>query len=362
MNEKYMRIANELAKKGIGRVNPNPKVGAVIVKDGRVIGQGYHEVYGQSHAEVNAFKSLSEDATGAIMYVTLEPCCHYGKTPPCVDRIIENKISKVVVSNLDPNPLVAGKGIERLKSAGIEVVTGVLEEECSKVNEIFMKYIINKIPFVLLKSGMSLDGKIATTSGESKWITSEESRYEVHKLRNEFSAIMVGVDTVIKDNPELTCRLEDGRNPIRIVVDSNLRIPIDSKLINDNKAKTIVATTDKADKEKIKLLENNNVKVLIIKEKKNRVDLNELMIEIGKLKIDSILLEGGATLAFSALESKIVDKVQIYISPKIIGGEKSKTPVGGLGIESLIDAFKVEDMVCRNIGEDIVIEGNMKYL
>ena len=361
MDENYMELALELAKKGMGKVNPNPMVGAIIVKNGKIIGQGYHEVYGQAHAEVNAFNSVIEDADGATMYVTLEPCSHYGKTPPCVDKIIENKISRVIVGSVDPNSVVSGKGIKKLRDAGIEVITGVLEDECKKLNEVFMKYIVSKEPFVILKSAMSLDGKIATSKGESKWITGEKARMEVHKLRNEVSAIMVGVNTIIKDNPQLTCRLENGRNPIRIVVDSTLRIPIESKVISDiDEAKTIIATTDKANSDKILELTNAGVTVLIIKSKDGRVDLQELMIKLGKLNIDSILLEGGGTLNFSALEQGIVDKIQIYISPKIIGGEKSKTPVGGNGIELLKDAFKIQGLTSRCVGEDILIEGYIK--
>lgn len=356
-----MKLALELAKKGMGKVNPNPMVGAIIVKNGKVIGEGYHEAFGQAHAEVNAFNSLIEDAAGATIYVTLEPCSHYGKTPPCVDKIIENKISRVIVGAFDPNPVVSGKGVKKLRDVGIEVITGVLEDECTKINEVFMKYIVSKKPFVILKSAMSLDGKIATSKGESKWITGEKSRVEVHKLRNEVSAIMVGVNTIINDNPQLTCRLENGRNPIRIVVDSTLRIPIESKVISDiAEAKTIIATTDKGSSDKILELTNAGVTVLIIKSKDGRVDLQELMIELGNLNIDSILLEGGGILNFSALDQGIVDKIQIYISPKIIGGEKSKTPVGGNGIEILKDAFKIQGLTSRSVGEDILIEGYIK--
>ncbi|GAA0086467.1 bifunctional diaminohydroxyphosphoribosylaminopyrimidine deaminase/5-amino-6-(5-phosphoribosylamino)uracil reductase RibD [Clostridium sp. CTA-7] len=360
MNEKYMRMAIELAKKGVGKVNPNPMVGAVIVKDEKVIGEGYHEEYGKAHAEVNAFSSLIEESKGATLYVTLEPCSHYGKTPPCVDKIIENKIAKVVVGAFDPNPLVAGRGIKKLKDAGIDVVTSVLEEECKKVNEVFMKYIVEKKPFVVLKTAMTLDGKISTPSGESKWITNEESRKEVHKLRNKLSAIMVGVNTVIKDNPELTCRLEGGRNPIRIIVDSKLRIPMESKVVIDKLARTIVATTELANKDRVLDLKKLGVEVIIIKAKNERVDLQSLMVELGKLNIDSILLEGGSTLSFSALEDKIVDKIQAYIAPKIIGGEKSKTPVGGKGIEKLSNAIMLENMKVISVGRDLLIEGYLK--
>lgn len=356
LNEEYMKLAMEMAEKGAGKVNPNPMVGAIIVKDGRVIGRGYHKQYGRNHAEVNAFESLLDNPEGATIYVTLEPCSHYGKTPPCVDKIIKNKISKVVIGALDPNPIVRGRGISALKEAGIEVVTGVLEEECKKLNEIFMKYIIEKKPFVVLKTAMTLDGKIATESGESKWITSEESRQDVHKLRNKLASIMVGVDTVIKDNPELTCRLEGGRNPIRIIVDSKLKIPMDANVIMDNLSHTIIATTEFADKTKIVSLEKLGVKILIIKSKNERVDLQDLMIKLGKLNIDSVLLEGGSTLTFSALEENIVDKIQFYISPKIIGGKNSKTPVGGKGIKKISDAIKLENMTVRYIGIDLLIE------
>lgn len=360
LNEEYMKLAIEIAKKGVGWVNPNPMVGAVIVKEGRVIGQGYHKCYGGNHAEVNAFENLCENPEGGTIYVTLEPCSHYGKTPPCVDKIIKNKISKVVIGALDPNPLVVGNGIKVLEEAGIEVVTGVLEEECKKLNEIFMKYIVCKKPFVVLKTAMTLDGKIATESGESKWITSEEARREVHKSRNKLASIMVGVDTVIKDNPELTCRLEDGRNPIRIIVDSKLRIPMDAKVVVDKLAETIIATTEFADKDKILFLEKLGVKVIITKSKNGRVNLQSLMIKLGELNIDSVFLEGGSTLNFSALEENIVDKMQVYISPKIIGGEKSKTPVGGKGIKKLRDAIMLENTTVRYIGTDLLIEAYMR--
>ena len=361
LKEEYMALALELAKKGMGRVHPNPMVGAIIVKDGKILGQGYHQKCGEGHAEVNAFKDAeqrNENVEGAEMYVTLEPCSHFGKTPPCADKIIEKKISKVFIGTLDPNPLVAGRGVKKLEDAGIEVEYGILESECYKLNEVFMKYIVEKVPFVVMKTGMSLDGKIATYSGESKWITGEKSREDVHKLRNELTGIMVGINTVLKDNPELTCRIEGGRNPIRIVVDSNLRIPMDCKIVNTAKeVETIVATTDKSNLEKKKNLENKGVKIIVVSSKNEKVDLKELMIILGNLKIDSILLEGGGTLNFSALEQKIVDKVKIYIAPKIIGGEASKTPIEGTGIKNLKEAFKINNLAVSKIGEDILIEG-----
>lgn len=352
-----MQLAIELARKGEGKVNPNPMVGAVIVRDGIVIGEGYHEKYGEGHAEVNAFKSLKEDPSEATMYVTLEPCSHYGKTPPCVDKIVKNNIKRVVIGMIDPNPLVAGKGIDKLKKAGIEVKVGILEDECKKLNEVFIKYILSKKPFVVLKAAMSLDGKIATRTGESKWISSKKSRLHVHNLRNKLSGIMVGVNTVIKDDPELTCRIQNGSNPIRIIVDSILRIPMNSKVLQNKDNKTIIATTKRANMKNMQELLKKNIKVLIIEEKNGQVNLNALIKKLGELNIDSILLEGGGTLNYSALEENIVDKVMIYISPKIIGGEFSKTPVGGIGIDKLNDAFKLKDITANIVDEDILVEG-----
>lgn len=353
-----MRMALELARKGKGWTTPNPLVGAVIVKGGRIIGQGYHQKYGQPHAEVNAIASAKEDVTGATLYVTLEPCSHFGKTPPCSDLLIDKNIKRVVVGTLDPNPLVAGKGIERLRNNGIEVVTGVLEEESQKLNEIFIKYIVTKEPFVVMKNAMSLDGKIATVTGESQWISGESSRKQVHSLRHELAGIMVGIETIIKDDPQLTSRTLNSRNPIRIVVDSQLRIPIASKVLTQqDKAKTIVATTKRANNEKLDTLKQMGIEVIVIKVKCERVDLRELMKVIGAKGIDSILLEGGANLNFSALEEGIVDKIQSYIAPKIIGGKEAKTAVEGAGIQLLKNAFKIDRMTPVMVGEDLFVEG-----
>lgn len=358
LDEVYMRMALDLARKGKGWTTPNPLVGAVIVKGGRIIGQGYHQKYGQPHAEVNAIASAKEDVTGATLYVTLEPCSHFGKTPPCSDLLIDKNIKRVVVGTLDPNPLVAGKGIERLRNNGIEVVTGVLEEESQKLNEIFIKYIVTKEPFVVMKNAMSLDGKIATVTGESQWISGESSRKQVHSLRHELAGIMVGIETIIKDDPQLTSRTLNSRNPIRIVVDSQLRIPIASKVLTQqDKAKTIVATTKRANNEKLDTLKQMGIEVIVIKVKCERVDLRELMKVIGAKGIDSILLEGGANLNFSALEEGIVDKIQSYIAPKIIGGKEAKTAVEGAGIQLLKNAFKIDRMTPVMVGEDLFVEG-----
>ncbi|WP_195263166.1 bifunctional diaminohydroxyphosphoribosylaminopyrimidine deaminase/5-amino-6-(5-phosphoribosylamino)uracil reductase RibD [Clostridium sp. 1001275B_160808_H3] len=361
MDKKYMQLAIDLAKNGKGKVNPNPLVGAVIVKNGKVIGQGYHKKYGGNHAEIEAINNSTESVEGATIYVTLEPCYHYGKTPPCVDKLISSKISRVVIGSLDANPLVSGKSIDKLKQVGIEVNVGVLEEECFRLNEVFMKYIKTKKPYVVLKSAVSLDGKIATKTGESKWITGEISRLKVHELRNELSAIMVGINTVLQDDPSLTCNINNGRNPIRIIVDSNLRIPLDSKILkNSHNYKTIIATTKNADLKKKKLIEELGAEVLIIKSLNNKVDLNDLMIKLGELKIDGILLEGGGELNFSALKAEIVDKVMIFIAPKIIGGRNSKTSIEGEGINLLSESYKIDNLKTENLGEDILLTGYIK--
>lgn len=358
MDEFYMNRVLSLAKKGMGFVNPNPLVGAIIVKDGKIIGEGYHKAYGQPHGEVEAFLNAKDSVEGATIFVNLEPCSHYGKTPPCSDLIIKKKIKEVVIGMVDPNPLVSGKGIEKLRKAGIKVRVGILEESCKKLNEGFIKYITKKEPFFLLKSAISLDGKIATYNDESMWITGEKAREEVQYLRKEYSAILVGIETVIKDNPRLNCRIEGGRNPIKIVVDSNLRIPLDCYLIkNIKESKLIVATTERAEKEKIEILEKLGVEVLIIKERDNRVDLKELSKALYQLKIDKVLVEGGGTLNYSAIESGLIDKVIFYIAPKIIGGKEAKTAIEGVGIKSIKDVFRVKELKLRTVGEDVVIEG-----
>ncbi|KAJ51143.1 diaminohydroxyphosphoribosylaminopyrimidine deaminase/5-amino-6-(5-phosphoribosylamino)uracil reductase [Clostridium tetanomorphum] len=360
MEERYMKRALELAKGGIGYVNPNPLVGAVILKDGKILGEGYHKIYGGAHAEINAFNSAQEDVKGASMYVTLEPCSHYGKTPPCAKAIVEKGIKKVIVAMLDPNPLVSGKGMEILRNNGIEVEVGLLEEEAKKLNEIFIKYITTKRPFCIMKTASTLDGKIATVNGDSKWITNEKSREYVHHIRHRVSAIMVGVDTVIKDNPSLTTRIKDlqGKNPVRVIVDSSARIPLDSKIFKEE-GRIIIVTTEKANKDKIKEIQHIGGEIIVSPIKENKVDLNYLMLKLGEMKIDSVLLEGGSTLNYSALKEGIVDKVMSFIAPKIIGGIKAKTPVGGEGIEYIKDCINLKDINITRFDNDILIEGNL---
>lgn len=359
----YMQRAFELAKKGVGRVNPNPLVGAVIVREDKIIGEGYHEFFGGPHAEVNAFRSATESVAGATMYVTLEPCSHYGKTPPCAEAIVKNKIAKVVIGMLDPNALVAGKGVKLLEDNGIDVEYGYLCEELSQINRVFLKFIQRKLPYVIMKTAMTLDGKIASKTGDSRWVSNEKSRVRVHQLRNELSGIMVGVDTVIADDPILTTRLEneEGRNPVRIVVDSSARIPLESKIVNTaDQAKTIVVVTEKADSIKIAGIQELGNDVLMVKSRNGRVDLPDLMLKLGEAGIDGILLEGGATLNFSALEAGIVDEVMSFIAPKIIGGVNSKSPVGGEGIDKMKDAIELEDIKYEQLGQDLMLRGKIK--
>ena len=363
METKFMKRALELAALGAGYTKPNPLVGAVIVKNGKIIGEGYHAVYGSNHAEINAFKSAIEDVSGATMYVTLEPCSHYGKTPPCANAIVEKGIKKVVIGLLDPNPLVSGKGIEILKNNGIEVVTGILAEDGKKLNEIFLKYIKEKLPYGILKTAMTLDGKIASAIGDSKWITNELSRQYVHELRHRVSGIMVGIGTVLADNPELTTRLsnKEGIDPIRIIVDSTAKIPLNSKVLNlSSKAKTIIATTEKADKQSLKYIEDKGADIILTPLKNNRVDLSYLMQQLGQRDIDSVLIEGGSALNFSALEECIVDKVISFIAPKMIGGATAKTPVGGNGISHMKNALQLENIQISRFHEDIMIEAYLR--
>ena len=362
IDEMYMERALELAAKGRGTTTPNPMVGAVIVKNGRIIGEGYHIRAGGGHAEVNAFKNAVEDVTGATMYVTLEPCSHYGKTPPCADKIVEKKIGRVVVGALDPNPLVAGRGIEKIRNAGIPVITGVLAERSIALNEVFMKYIVTKRPFVLLKAAMSLDGKIATAEGESQWISCETSREEVHRLRHELTGIMAGIGTVLADDPMLNCRIPGGKQPVRIIVDSHLSIPEESKLVCSAKEfPLVVAAVENSDAAKKERLAEQGVKVIEVSaDDAGHVDLNILMDCLGEMKIDSILLEGGGRLAEGALKAGIVDKVQFYIAPMLIGGESAKTPVEGRGIAALSEAWHISNWKAEVIGDDIKITGYIK--
>lgn len=359
----YMKRAIQLALRGRITCRPNPMVGAVIVKDGAVIGEGWHKVCGSLHAERNAIADMKNrgfDARGATLYVTLEPCCHYGRTAPCTEAIIENGFSKVVIGSRDPNPLVSGKGVQILRNAGIEVVQDYMKEQCDALNPVFFHYITTKTPYVRLKYAMTLDGKVATKTGASKWISGPQSLKLVHKMRNENYAIMVGSGTVLADNPLLTCRIRGGRNPIRIICDSHLRIPLDCNLVKTaSQVRTIVVTTEKmALSDKAEDIRKAGVEVL---EAGNaaRVNLNTLMVKLGQMEIDSLLLEGGATLAGSALEAGIINEIHTFIAPKVFGG-KAKSPVEGLGVETPDSAFMFEVKSVKRVGNDILVISRKK--
>jgi len=357
-DNKFMQMALAQASRGLGRVNPNPLVGAVIVRGNNVIGSGYHELFGGPHAEINAIRNANNSVEGATMYVTLEPCSHYGKTPPCADALIEAKIARVVIAMKDPNPWVSGKGIDRLKDNGIEVIVGVFEKEAQELNRIFIRYIQTKLPFVVMKSAMSLDGKIATATGHSQWISCTESRQYVHALRNELMGIMVGVNTVITDDPELTTRMDGvkGRNPIRIVVDSKGRIPLSAKMLKDGSLNpVIIATTSGFPEEKRLSLEQSGHKVLTLPERYGHVDLQKLMHELGELGIDSILLEGGGTLNESALKNGIVDEIQFIIAPLLLGGRDAISPVEGAGFNTVDEGIRLDQMTTHQMGKDILM-------
>lgn len=359
-DEKYMRLAMQLAGNAIGRTSPNPLVGAVIVKDNRVVGCGWHRKAGTPHAEVHALNQAGELAQGADVYVTLEPCAHYGKTPPCAKALVEAKVKNVYGGLLDVNPKVAGKGFKILEDAGIHVEYGFLQDELRKQNEVFFKWIEHKKPFVVLKAAMTLDGKIATATGQSKWITNETSRAYGYKLRDIYDGIMVGINTVIEDNPILTARVDGGKNPIRIVVDSSLKIDINANVVQDKSAKTIIATTDKADKDKILKLQAQDVDVIVVdKDKNDKVDIEKLLDILGQQNICSILVEGGATLSGSFVAKKLVDKVYFFIAPKIVGGKEAKTPVAGTGILNLQEALALKDIQIEKLEEDVLIIGRV---
>lgn len=356
LDRKYMARALQLALRGAGHTRPNPMVGAVLVKDGRIIGEGWHKQYGGPHAEVNAFASATEDPEGATLYVSLEPCSHYGKAPPCADLIIRKKVARVVAALEDPNPLVSGRGFRKLRANGIRVTVGVLAEEARHINDVFLTYVTRKRPFVLYKAAMSLDGKIACHTGESQWISSEKSREEVQRLRGILSGIMVGAGTVIADNPRLTCRMEEYENPARIIVDGKLRVPLESRIFHEP-GRNIILTTSEASPEKKKALENLGVELIEAdSEEPGKVDLKSAMLALGIKGIDGILLEGGPTLAASALEAGIIDAVRFYIAQKIIGGREAPSPFAGTGAAHMNEVVPLTDAVYGTSGDDLWIQ------
>lgn len=351
----FMARALELAAKGRGQTSPNPMVGCVVVRDGRIVGEGYHHKAGEPHAEVNAVKAAGT-VRNATLYITLEPCCHHGRTPPCTDLLISEKPARVVVAMPDPNPVVSGKGIFELRNAGITVDVGVLEDEARRLNEVFCKYIVTQMPFVIAKCGMSLDGKIATRTGDSKWVTGEESRAMVHRIRNEVDAILVGSRTVMIDDPSLTTRIreEKGKDPVRIILDAdNYLDPAARVFRKESNAPTWVAVPDERNIE-------GADEVLRISPGLGGLDMRLLMRELASREITSVLIEGGGTTLASAFGAGIVDKVMFFVAPKIIGGREAITAVEGEGIARMNEAIALERMQATPVGEDILLEAYVK--
>ncbi len=356
-DEYYIRKALNLARRGLGKTSPNPMVGALIVRDGEVIGQGYHRRYGGDHAEINAIQDARGNISGATVYVTLEPCCHHRKkTPPCLDTLLKYNPERVVIGTVDPNPQVNGRSIEVLRERGIETKVGVLSEECYRLNEVYFKYIRTGIPFVTLKFAQTLDGRIASTTGDSRWISSEPSLKLAHRLRSLHDAVLVGVGTVLSDDPQLTVRQVEGRNPLRIVTDSRLRIPLSSKILRDQQiAPTIIATTSQADRGKLSSLTQMGIEILMVEEdKEGKVDPEELLKKLGQRDFSSILVEGGATLITSFIRQKLADRFVVILGPKIMG--KGIDAVGDLGISAVEGALKLSFVRTYRSGEDLIIE------
>jgi diaminohydroxyphosphoribosylaminopyrimidine deaminase/5-amino-6-(5-phosphoribosylamino)uracil reductase len=361
-DERFMRRALRLARKGEGRVSPNPLVGALIVRAGRIIAEGYHRRYGENHAEINAIESATEEVAGATFYITLEPCTHYGKTPPCVDALIACRPARVVVGTIDPNPLVSGKGIAALRNNGIETTTGILEGECRQQNEIFFKYIRTGVPFVTLKFAQTLDGRIATATGHSRWISSPASLRYAHRLRNIHDAILVGAETVRKDDPELTCRLVRGRNPLRIVVDSQLRTSPDARIFTGGAhARTIIATTHQATNEKRRLFEEKGIETFRLEaDRAGQVDLRDLLNTLGQRGVSSLLVEGGSAVITSFLKQRLADRLIVIQAPRIVG--KGIDSVGEMGIRQMDDAIRLSFRRITRSGDDIILDAGFQSM
>jgi diaminohydroxyphosphoribosylaminopyrimidine deaminase / 5-amino-6-(5-phosphoribosylamino)uracil reductase len=355
-DEYYMKLALHLAGKGRGCVSPNPLVGAVIVKNGRIIGRGYHRRFGGPHAEINAIKNAGEDVAGSTLFVTLEPCCHKGKTPPCIDSIIERRIARVVIGTIDSNPLVSCQGINCLRNSGIEIKTGVLENECRKLNEIFFHYMETGLPYVTLKYAQTLDGRIATATGDSQWISSGSSLKFAHQLRASHDAILVGRGTVSKDNPELTVRLARGRNPLRVIVDSELKIPLKAKVLqNTSDVPTLIATIKKPDEPEFRSIAATGAEIVTVKAGKDGlVDLKKLFKILAGRKISSVLVEGGAQIITSILRNNLAQRLVTVIAPKITGS--GIEAVGDLNIRQLAGAKKLSIQKVMRRGDDIIVD------
>lgn len=351
-DEQFMRRALELASKS--NPSPNPRVGCVIVRDGRIVGEGFHRRAGSHHAEVNALREAGRKARGATAYVTLEPCCFFGRTPPCTDAVISSGVKKVVVAMSDPNPRVNGRGVRLLRKSGLKVDVGLLEDDARMLNQAYIKHITQGMPYVILKSAMTLDGKIASKTGDSKWVSSEASRKLVHELRGNVDAVVVGVNTVLKDNPMLTSHRRGRRNPLKVVMDGRLRTPLDSKVVGVG---TLVATSKRFDRQRRKALESRGVEVVVLDDGRGGVSFRKLLKFLGRRDVMSLLVEGGGELNWSALSSRGVDRVLLFIAPKIVGGRDAVTPVEGEGVGIMRKAFMIHDLSVTQIGEDVRING-----
>ncbi len=360
-DEKYMRIAIKLAARARGLTNPNPAVGALIVKDDKIIGKGYHERAGLPHAEINALNEAGKAAKDASLYVTLEPCDHFGRTPPCTDAIIRSGIRKVIVGMKDPNPINNGRGIKKINRCGIKTKIGILGEEALSLNRPYLKFITKKIPYVTVKIAESLDGKIATRTGDSKWISSEDSRRYVHRLRGRVDAVMVGFDTVKKDDPLLISKLPVQKQPIRIIVDTYLNTPLDAKVFSHIRSSPVmIATTKKASMAKRRLYEDKGAKLLFAKLKNGKIDLKNLFKTLGKIQIMHIMVEGGGELIASLVKEKLVDQVLFFIAPKIVGGKDAITPVEGRGVGRISDAVILKNLKIKKFEKDILINAEVR--
>lgn len=357
LDERHMRLALRLARKGAGRASPNPMVGAVLARRGKVVATGYHRRAGEDHAEIVALKRAGKKARGATLYLNLEPCSHQGKTPPCASALIDAGIKRVVAGMRDPNPLVSGRGIRQLKRAGIRVDVGLLQGECRRLNEAFVRYITRRTPFVILKLAASLDGKIAASSGDSRWITEAAARRHVHRLRGEADAVLVGIETVLADNPRLTCRIPGGRDPWRIVLDKNLRIPLNARLLNGRQPeKTIVVCGNKAPAAKARAIEKSGAQVWAFPLRRGEIPWRPLLTRLAKLGCLSVMIEGGAATAGSALRARVVDKVLFFYAPKIIGGE-GREMIGLLGIRKVSQSKQLKGLELRRLGRDFLVSG-----
>ncbi|WP_195571073.1 bifunctional diaminohydroxyphosphoribosylaminopyrimidine deaminase/5-amino-6-(5-phosphoribosylamino)uracil reductase RibD [Paenibacillus sp. 1001270B_150601_E10] len=361
-DEFYMKLAIDMAVRVLGQTSINPAVGCVIVKEGRVVGMGAHLKRGEGHAEVHALRMAGDEAEGATAYVTLEPCSHYGKTPPCSLRLVEAKVKRVVIACIDPNPIVACNGVRYLEEHGIEVKQGVLQEEAFRLIEMFAKYMTTKYPYVTMKTAQTLDGRIATHTGHSQWITNEQARERVHTMRHRHQAIMVGIGTVLADNPSLTTRLQvPALHPVRIIVDSKLRIPLDSKVVQDKSAPTWVLTTSQADPEKVDALVKHGVEVIVINDG-SQVDMEQAIAELGAREIGSILLEGGGRLNGTMLQLGLIDKVVLMVAPKVVGHPDAPSSFQFDGPEKMSDALQLEKVMVESIGDNVIISGNPLHL